>query len=230
MSPADDASIAPAVPAAAAAVFVDRLALAERYAAQLANGAVVRGLLGPREVPRLWQRHLLNSAVLTDLVPLGARVVDVGSGAGLPGIPMSIRRPDLTVDLVEPMLRRTVFLTESVGELGLDASVRVVRGRADDIGVISEVGESAWVVARAVAPLDRLVRWCLPLLANGGRLLALKGATAAAEVAEHRQLIGRLGGTDVTVQRVGESMLGEPTWVVVVERARAGQRMRRAKA
>ncbi len=232
MIQADDAGAgaAPETPAAAAAVFGERLVLAERYTARLAVDGVVRGLIGPREVPRLWARHVLNSAVLTDLVPAGARVVDIGSGAGLPGIPMAIRRPDLTVDLVEPMLRRTAFLTDVVTELGLAATVRVMRGRAEEAGVIASVGRAEWVVARAVAPLDRLVRWCLPLLAHGGRLLALKGATAGAELAEHRQLIRRLGGIGIAVERVGESLLAEPTWVVVVERDRTGQRTRRARA
>lgn len=220
----------PPAPAAAREVFGARLGLAERYAAQLAHEGIVRGLIGPRELPRVWERHVLNCAVLTDLVPVGARVVDVGSGAGLPGLPMAIRRPDLSIDLVEPALRRTDFLTGVIADLGLTAAVRVVRGRADEAAVTAAVGGTEWAVARAVAPLDRLVRWCLPLLAPGGRLLALKGAKAEAELAEHGRLIDRLGASPVGVERVGEHVLGEPTWVVVIERNRTSNRRERSRA
>jgi 16S rRNA (guanine527-N7)-methyltransferase len=206
-------------PPAARAVFGDRLDLAEHYAARLADEGTVRGLIGPREVGRIWERHVLNSAVLTDLVPVGARVVDVGSGAGLPGVPMAIRRPDLAVDLVEPMQRRVDFLTETVDVLGLTGSVRVIRGRAEDAAVLDVAGKSDWVVARAVAPLDRLVRWCLPLLAPGGRLLALKGRTAAEEVSRNRQAMRQCGAGEIDVERIGEAWLGTPTWVVVVQRS-----------
>jgi len=203
---------------AAVAVFGDRLPLAERYAARLADDGVLRGLIGPREVDRLWERHLLNSAILTDLVPVGARVVDVGSGAGLPGLPMAIRRADLRVDLVEPMLRRTQFLAEVVAELELAASVRVVRGRADEAGVGHAVGNSDWVVARAVAPLDRLVRWCLPLLSPVGRLLALKGAGGASEADRHAGALRSCGARVQAVTELGAGVLSERTWVVVVTR------------
>ena len=203
-------------PAAAGSVFGDRLALARRYAARLADDGVARGLLGPREAARIWDRHLLNCAVLTDLLPPGARVVDIGSGAGLPGLPMAIRRPDLRVKLVEPMLRRCAFLTETVEELRLAGQVDVLRGRADDASVRAALGGSDWLTARAVAPLDRLVEWCLPLLARGGTLLALKGTRAAAEVAEHRAALRRLGAADVRVRQVGVDVLAEPTWVVTV--------------
>jgi 16S rRNA (guanine527-N7)-methyltransferase len=215
------------IPAAAAALFGARLPLAERYRDRLAGDGVVRGLLGPRETDRLWERHLLNSAILTDVVPDGARVVDVGSGAGLPGVPMAIRRPDLQVDLVEPMLRRTEFLSEVVDELGLAASVRVVRGRADDAAVRQAVGNSDWVVARAVAPLDRLVRWCLPLLAARGRLLALKGAGAADEADRSAAALRSAGARVEAVEQLGADVLGERTWVVVV--APAGRRNARER-
>ncbi|MDT4914972.1 MAG: rRNA (guanine527-N7)-methyltransferase [Pseudonocardiales bacterium] len=183
----------------------------------------MRGLIGPREVPRLWERHLLNSAVVTDLLPVGARVVDVGSGAGLPGVPMAIRRPDLRVDLVEPMLRRTDFLTDVVAELGLADAVRVIRGRAEEMTVREQLGSADWVVARAVAPLDRLVKWCLPLLAPGGRLLALKGVTAADEVAEHGTTIRSMGASALDVQRIGEADPHTATWVIVVQRSATGR-------
>ena len=208
----------PAPPAAATLVFDATLPLAERYGALLAQDATARGLIGPREIPRLWDRHLLNCAVLTELIPHEARVVDVGSGAGLPGVPMAIRRRDLTLDLVEPMLRRTTFLTEVVERLELADRVRIVRGRADEPRVRTTVGAAAWVVARAVAPLDRLVRWCLPLLAPGGSLLALKGASASSEVEVHRRAVQAFGAAKVTIVPVGESMGIEPTWVVVVQR------------
>ncbi len=178
-------------------------------------------------MPRLWERHLLNSAVVTDLLPIGARVVDVGTGAGLPGLVMAIRRPDLRVDLVEPMLRRTTFLAETVQLLGVGATVRVVRGRAGDRTTGDELGRTDWVVARAVAPLDRLAGWCLPLLNPGGRLLALKGASAQAEVEATRSAVRASGAADVEVQVLGAELLIEPTRVVVVtkatHRARAGK-------
>jgi 16S rRNA (guanine527-N7)-methyltransferase len=131
---------------------------------------------------------------------------------------MAIRRPDLRIDLLEPMLRRVSFLTEVITELGLTESVRAWRGRAEEPDVLRELGHVDWVVARAVAPLDRLVRWCLPLLAPGGRLLALKGAKAADEVREHRQLMRKLGAGSIDVQVLGSDVVAEPTWVVSVER------------
>jgi 16S rRNA (guanine527-N7)-methyltransferase len=228
VTPADDrgaaaTSSAPAAPPAATSIFGARLELATRFADRLAADGVMRGLIGPREVPRLWERHLLNSAVVTDLLPVGARVVDVGSGAGLPGVPMAIRRPDLRVDLVEPMLRRTDFLTDVVAELGLADAVRVIRGRAEEMTVREQLGSADWVVARAVAPLDRLVKWCLPLLAPGGRLLALKGVTAADEVAEHGTTIRSMGASALDVQRIGEADPHTATWVIVVQRSATGR-------
>lgn len=211
---------------AARAVFGDRVDLAQVYASRLASDGVAQGHIGPREVPRLWDRHLVNSAVLTDLVPVGARVVDVGSGAGLPGVPMAIRRPDLKVTLLEPRLRRTRFLGEVVSELSLTESVRVVRGRAEEPAVLVELGGSDWMVARAVAPLDRLVKWCLPLLAPGGRLLALKGSTASSEVEEHRATIQRLGAGAVEVLSLTAG-LAEPTWAISVQRGTGGRPSRR---
>jgi 16S rRNA (guanine527-N7)-methyltransferase len=197
------------------------LALAQRYAESLATEGVQRGLLGPREIGRLWERHVLNCAVLADLIPAGVRVVDVGSGAGLPGLPMAIRRPDLTVDLVEPMLRRSTFLAEVVRELDLGDTVRVVRGRAEDPETIRTVGEARWAVARAVAPLDRLARWCLPLLAPGGTLLALKGRTVSDEVAQHRDALRRLGAASVQVEVVGSPDTAQAHVVLVSRQGRS---------
>ena len=212
---------------AAAAVFGPRLDMATHYRELLATAGVERGLIGPREVDRLWDRHLLNCAVVTELLPGGARVVDVGSGAGLPGLPIAIRRPDVSVDLVESLRRRTAFLTEAVDMLGLVDQVRVIRGRAEDGPVRSLVGSADWVTARAVAPLDRLVRWCLPLLADGGTLLAIKGERARAELDEFRDVIARLGAVDAEVVTCGSDVLGSPVRVVVVRKQPKLSRPRR---
>lgn len=184
------------VAAAAAAVFGDRLDLARRYVGHLATSGVERGLIGPREGPRLWQRHVLNCASLAPLVPADAAVIDVGSGAGLPGIVVALARPDLGVVLVEPLLRRTTWLEEVVADLGID--VEVVRARAQDCGRDADA-----VLSRAVAPLDRLLGWCLPLVRPGGQVLALKGSSAADELAAAAPLLRRrrLGAGEVL--RVG---------------------------
>lgn len=205
-----------AVPDAADDLFGVRRPLAERYAALLAGEGVLRGLLGPREPARIWTRHLLNCAVVADAVPAAERVVDVGSGAGLPGIVLALRRPDLRVDLVEPLQRRVDFLQDVVGHLELDRQVRVVRGRADDPEVMASVGAAGWVTARAVAPLDRLVRWCLPLLRPAGRLLLMKGATASDEVAQHRRALERSGVAGVEVIRLGAGQVDPEVTVVRV--------------
>jgi 16S rRNA (guanine527-N7)-methyltransferase len=205
--------------AAARSVFGDHLALAVRYAELLVTDGVVRGLIGPREAPRIWDRHVINCAVTSGMIPFGASVVDVGSGAGLPGIVLAVARPDLRITLVEPLARRTAFLSEVVTTLGLDATVTVVRGRAEDLAGGPLVAADV-VTARAVAPLDRLAGWCLPLTAIGGRLLALKGASAAEEVAEHRDAIARLGGSDPVIARCGEGVVDPPTTVVEIVRER----------
>jgi 16S rRNA (guanine527-N7)-methyltransferase len=200
----------PAVPAEALAVFGPATDRAAEYVRLLATDGTVRGLIGPREVPRLWERHLLNSAAIASLVPAGARVVDVGSGAGLPGIPLALARPDLTVTLLEPLARRVAFLTECVDRLGL-VRVTVVRGRAEEGPVRRDLGGADVVTARAVAPLDKLAGWCLPLLRPGGRLLAIKGSTATEELAA----VGRLpGAADAVVTEAGDP----PATVVVVTR------------
>jgi 16S rRNA (guanine527-N7)-methyltransferase len=208
-----------AVPAYAAELFAARLPLARRFATLLATDGVARGLIGPREAGRIWSRHLGNCAVVTDLIPDDGRVVDVGSGAGLPGLVIAIRRPDLQVDLVEPMQRRVAFLVDAVAELGLAAQVRVLRGRAEDADVVRAVGGAPAVTARAVAPLDRLVAWCLPLLEPDGRLVLMKGRSAADEVERHRDVLRRAGARDVRVVRCGVGLIQPPT-TVVVARAR----------
>ena len=207
-----------AVPAEAGSLFGDRLAVAIDYAHLLAGAGVERGLIGPREVPRLWSRHLLNCAVLTDELPAGAGVLDVGSGAGLPGLVLAIRRPDLRVTLLEPMQRRVAFLDEAVTTLRLGGTVTVVRGRAEDGGVRRSLGQQEWVVARAVAPLERLASWCLPLLADDGRLLALKGATATEEARAAEAAVRRLGGVVVGARVLAPLAAVEPTWVIEVRR------------
>lgn len=204
-------------PFAAATAFGERLDLAVGYARLLAGPGVERGLIGPREVDRLWDRHILNCAAVGELIGPGARVVDIGSGAGLPGLPLAIARPDLAVTLVEPMLRRCNFLTEAVAILGI--GVTVVRGRAEDRAVLEEFGGSAdVVVSRAVADLEKLTRWSLPMLRPGGRMLALKGERAQAEVAEHGTAMRRGGATDIEVLECGASFVQPPTTVVAATR------------
>lgn len=158
-------------------VFGDRAEAAIRYAEILATRGIEWGLLGPREADRVWERHVLNSAAVAPFVPPEAGVADVGSGAGLPGIPLALARPDLRVTLVEPLLRRATFLAEVVDELGLGGRVSVVRDRAENHRERYDV-----VTCRAVAPLERLVRWTAPLFVPKGSLLALKGSSAADEV------------------------------------------------
>ncbi|MGI5146483.1 16S rRNA (guanine(527)-N(7))-methyltransferase RsmG [Plantactinospora sp. CA-294935] len=249
-------------------LFAERLPLAAAYAELLAGPGVLRGLIGPRETPRIWDRHLLNCAAVAELLPVGASVVDVGSGAGLPGIVLAIARPDLAVTLVEPLARRAVFLAEVVTALDLADTVTVVRARAEELaasrresaaGRRRRAGRSGpssrplpvdpdvplpvgtggpvdlanlpaelrvpadVVTARAVAPLDRLAGWCLPLAVPGGRLLALKGASAAEEVAEHAETVRRLGGSAPVVRQAGLGVVDPPTTVVEVVRERAGR-------
>jgi 16S rRNA (guanine527-N7)-methyltransferase len=203
-------------PPAAAAVFGERLAVAEGYAELLATAGVEWGLLGPREVDRIWDRHLLNCAVVAELVESGDRVVDIGTGAGLPGLPMAIAKPGLRVVLVESLLRRTEFLRMVIDELGLDADI--VRGRAEDAEVREIAGGADAVTSRAVASLDKLTRWSLPLLRQGGRLLAIKGERAPEEVDEHRRVMAKLGAADARVVECGVSLLSPPTTVVVARR------------
>ncbi len=207
---------APPPPAAAEGVFGERLEVAHRYADLLAGPGVERGLIGPREVDRIWDRHILNSVAVAELIDSGERVVDIGSGAGLPGVPIAIARPDLRVALVEPMLRRTEFLDEIVGELGIP--LEVVRGRAEESSVRERVGSADVVVSRAVASLDKLARWSLPLLRPGGRMLAMKGERAEDEIAEGRRGMASLGATDVRVVRCGVSYSSPPVTVVIAVR------------
>jgi 16S rRNA (guanine527-N7)-methyltransferase len=159
-----------------------------RYVEFLATAGVARGLIGPREADRLWDRHILNSVAVASLVDREATVVDVGSGAGLPGIPLAVLRPDLRVTLLEPLLRRVTFLNEAVDELSLADRVRVVRARAEE-----HQERYVVVLARAVAPLARLVPWCAPLRSPTGTILALKGRSAAAELSAAEPALARTG-------------------------------------
>jgi 16S rRNA (guanine527-N7)-methyltransferase len=204
-------------PDAAAVVFGARLPLAVRYASALAGSGVSRGLIGPHEVHRLWERHLLNCAVIGEVIAGEASVVDLGSGAGLPGLPLALARPDLDVTLLEPMARRVAWLHEVIAEL--DVPVRVVRGRAEEPAVRAELGGMDVVVARAVAPLARLASWALPLLSGGGLLVAMKGATAAAEVARDGAAVRDLGGRAVRLHECGEGIVDPLTRIVVVSRS-----------
>ena len=160
-------------------IFGERSAEIKQFIDILRTDGVTRGLIGPRETDRLWDRHIFNSVAISSLTRADAEVVDVGSGAGLPGIPLAVLRPDLRMTLLEPLLRRVTFLTEAVDRLGLADRVRVVRGRAEEHHEQYDV-----VVARAVAPLSRLVQWCAPLRRPTGVILALKGRSAAEEIAD----------------------------------------------
>jgi 16S rRNA (guanine527-N7)-methyltransferase len=189
-----------------------RLGLAERYAELLATEGVVRGLIGPREGPRLWDRHLLNCAVLGELVPWGSSVCDIGSGAGLPGMVLAIARPDLTVTLVEPLLRRTTFLDEVVADLDL-SGVEVHRGRADSLHGTRTFDV---VTSRAVAPLDRLLAWSMPLVAPTGALVAMKGSSAVDEITAAHQMLRRLGCATPEIHSVGATVTDSPSTAIRV--------------
>lgn len=192
-----------------------RLPLAERFVAKLATDGLERGLIGPREVDRLWERHILNCALLVDAIDPGVRTLaDIGSGAGLPGIVLAIARPDLQITLVETMQRRATWLEEIAGELDLD--VEVLRARAEDL---HGTRRFEVVTARAVAALDKLAKWTLPLVAEGGDLLALKGSSAAEEIERSRPVLTRLGGVDPHVLTFGSGEVEVPTTVVAVRRA-----------
>ena len=193
-------------------MFSDALPAAESFAALLATEATVRGLIGPREVPRLWERHLINCALVTDLVAPGSSVCDIGSGAGLPGLVMAIRRPDMHLTLVEPLLRRTTFLEEAVQSLGL-ANVTVVRARAEELH-----GRERFdvVTSRAVAPMERLSRWSLPLVRSGGQFLAMKGSSVQAELDAASSEIRRCRGRVEGVVELGAEFLDHPVRVVRV--------------
>ena len=192
------------------------------YADLLATQGTLRGLIGPREVPRLWDRHLLNCAVVERLIPEQSSVADIGTGAGLPGIVLAIVRPDLEVALVEPLLRRTTFLQEAVDSLGLD-NATVVRARAEEIPSASyDV-----VTSRAVAPLGKLARWCLPLCVEGGLMLAMKGSSVEQELESSERELTKLGAELWHIHELGVDELTQPTTVVSIVAGRAAGGSRR---
>ena len=218
--------VAPAAPPAAATVFGDRLVVAEQFASVLADTGVSHGLIGPREVPILWERHILNCAVAEDSFPHGVAVVDVGSGAGLPGLALAIARPDLHLHLVEPMLRRTTWLSDTIAELGLD-NCTVHRGRAEEFDGVLQV---PWATARAVARVDKLARWTFPLLEDGGTLVALKGSSAQDELDAATPVLRRLGMSSAAVRTHGVDLLEVPTTTLeLTVGSRSGPRSRPAK-
>jgi 16S rRNA (guanine527-N7)-methyltransferase len=194
-------------------VYGPEFALINRYVDILSSTAVDWGLLGPREAERLWDRHILNSAALSGLIGAESAVADVGSGAGLPGIPLAILRPDLRVTLIEPLLRRSTFLIQTVKDLGIADRVELVRSRAEDHGQTYHI-----VVARALAPLGRLISWCSPLRAPGGAILALKGSSVADEIAAARRQL-EAAQLEAEVLEVGAHPDVEPATVVRLHKA-----------
>jgi 16S rRNA (guanine527-N7)-methyltransferase len=201
---------------AAGRIFGDRLDLARRYVGHLATSGIERGLIGPREVPRLWNRHVLNCAVVAELIDDGAKVADVGSGAGLPGLCLAIARPDLYLTLIEPLERRVTWLEEVVMDLGLD-NVEIIRSRAE--AAVGKVDCNV-VTARAVSALNTLLPLTIPLLGGQGQLLAIKGRSAAEEIDKAAKVIKKLGGVQTDVLIAGADILAEPTTVVRVKVAR----------
>ncbi|MBP2412701.1 16S rRNA (guanine527-N7)-methyltransferase [Arthrobacter stackebrandtii] len=198
---------------AAQQIFGDRLGLAKRYVEHLATSGIERGLIGPREVPRLWSRHVLNCAVVAELIDDGAKVADVGSGAGLPGLCLAIARPDLYLTLIEPLERRVIWLEEVVMDLGL-SNVEIIRARAE--AAIGKV-ECTVVTARAVSALNTLAPLTIPLLGGEGELLAIKGRSAEEEITKAAKVLKKLGGMHTEVVIAGGDILEEPTTVVRVK-------------
>ncbi|HZJ04296.1 MAG TPA: 16S rRNA (guanine(527)-N(7))-methyltransferase RsmG [Nocardioidaceae bacterium] len=202
----------PPAPATALGVFPHSLELAQRFARLLSDQGVLRGLIGPREVPRLWERHLMNCALLGRAIPERQDVADIGSGAGLPGLVLALSRPDLEVTLVEPLERRTSFLIEAVAALEL-SNVEVIRGRAEELHGLREFSV---VTSRAVAPLDRLLRWSMPLVRPGGALVAMKGATVHDEIKAASKALSRFDAGAVSVEIYGSDLIDPPTTVIRV--------------
>ena len=198
-----------------ARIFGDRQDLAVAYHESLATDATTRGFIGPREKPRLWDRHIYNCAVIGEAIPEGARVIDIGSGAGLPGIPLAIARPDLQVTLLEPLLKRSNYLAEITEKLGLD-NVTVIRDRAENLGNDAKFDV---VTSRAVAPLAKLARWSLPLCKPGGMMLAMKGASASEEIERDKSAIKRAQGERAEIITVGAE-LEESTTLIRVHRVK----------
>ena len=200
---------------AAQSLFGDRLELVQRYVEHLASSGIVRGLIGPREAPRLWGRHVLNCAVVEVLIPQSARVADVGSGAGLPGLCLAIARPDLELTLIEPLERRVTWLNEIVQDLQLE-NVQVLRARGEQVEELPGGSAPDVVTARAVSALGGLLDFTLPLLQGSGELLALKGRSAQQEIDKARKQLKRHRVAQTEVLTLGSELLEEPTTVVRV--------------
>jgi 16S rRNA (guanine527-N7)-methyltransferase len=197
-----------AEPASAALIFGDNIERARRYFELLVRDGDLLGLLGPREMPKLWTRHILNSAVVAELVSPGVTVADVGSGAGLPGIPMALAQPLTQFTLIEPMERRSDWLKSTIAELHLE-NVRVLRARAEEVAEVFDV-----VTARAVSALPNLLKMCVPLTKHGGEVIALKGSKAADEIADSKKLQKKLSIESFEIVRAGGQFLTDPTLVV----------------
>ncbi len=195
------------------------------FAEILASTGVEQGLIGPREVPRIWSRHLLNCAVVADpaesLISTGALVADVGSGAGLPGLVWALTRADLNLVLIEPLLRRANFLTAVINELGLGEQVTVTRVRAEELAKQGDWSGVDVVTARAVAPLVKLLGWTVPLLRNGGSLVALKGSSVSTELADAEPVAAALGIKDLRIVVCGRGVVDPVTTVVLATRGAA---------
>jgi 16S rRNA (guanine527-N7)-methyltransferase len=207
----------PAPDFAARMLGADTLRRLAAFGELLATEGVLRGLIGPREVPRLWDRHLLNCAAVAEVIPPNVRVADIGTGAGLPGLVLALVRPDLELILVEPLQRRCDFLLEAVAQLGLRAQVRVARGRADAV----PPAHADVVTSRAVAALDKLAPWCFPHARIGGLLLAMKGERAEDELTAARPVLRRWGAdTDATIVTCGDRWLSPPVRLIRAPRRR----------
>lgn len=209
-APVEVPALTGAARTAAEQVFGDRLPLAERFVEHLATTGIEWGLLGPREVPRLWERHVLNCAVVGELLPEGALVADVGSGAGLPGLALALARPDCTFILIEPLERRVAWLDMVVEDLGLE-KVDVVRARSEQVAENLDVDV---VTARAVSALKSLIPLTVPLVKGDGELIAIKGRSAAEEIRSAAKVLKKFRMTAPQIELVGEDLLDEPTTVV----------------
>ncbi|MQA60514.1 MAG: 16S rRNA (guanine(527)-N(7))-methyltransferase RsmG [Actinophytocola sp.] len=218
-------STSESIPDAAAPVFGPGLDGAVSFIELLRAEGVMRGVIGPRELDRLWDRHLLNSAVLAEQIPDRSRVVDVGSGGGFPGVPLALARPDIAITLLEPMARRIEWLREAVERLGL-VNVDVVRGRAEERPIRDSLAGADVVTARAVAPLAKLAGWCLPLVRTGGVLLALKGASAEEEIVRDAAAVRSAGGDKPSILRCGVGVIESPITVVSVAKRDHGAGVR----
>lgn len=179
------------------------------YAEWLATAGVERGLIGPRETDRIWDRHIANCAAMAELIPADVRVIDIGSGAGLPGLVLAIVRPDIHVTLIEPLQRRCDFLNEVIADLQIGERVEVMRGRAQDV----PAQKAHVVTARAVAPLNKLLTWAFPLVAPGGQVLAMKGSSAPTEIEEAAKV---LKNRNAEIVLCGQGLVDPLTTVVRV--------------